>query len=147
MQTLVLIYCDYFLWNNDCDFKLWFVGGSVLYGDSTALFSMNDQDLWQFAFDIGACDEFTNEHIGFKYGGCGERIGFDHFMGFTATVLLALSYLSFSIDACCDYFYGKSVRIQYWLSSGFVQGGYGTGCNIGSANNEANWIHWNVGAC
>ena len=54
IQTLVLIYCDYFLLNNNVNFKLWFVGGSILSGYSTALFSMNDQDKLQFAWDIGA---------------------------------------------------------------------------------------------
>lgn len=47
----------------------------------------------------------------------------------------------------CDYFYGNRAGIRYWLGSGFVRDGVATGCNIGSANNEGNWIAWNLGAC
>ena len=87
---LVLIYCDYFLWNNDCDFKLWFVGGSVLYGDSTALFSMNDQDLWQFAFDIGACCDYIAESVHSKaYIKIGGHVSWN--VGEIAVGALALS--------------------------------------------------------
>ena len=122
------------------------VGGLMYDSDMVGCFYISYHDAIDSFYWLGACDQLYNQQTGFKCAGCGERVGYPKYMGFTSTALFGIDYGSFYIGACDWIWVDGSGFVSVVLVDGYMGAEIDTIGSFRICIRARTYIEFDVGA-